>query len=93
MNVSGRHRFGRRGEQGQVIPIVALLILIITGFAAISLDAGMDYAQSRSDNDVSDAAALAGAYWVVDDQSSTAGASGHRRKFVTHRQAARGSPV
>ena len=71
--MQGRRRFGRRGEHGQVIPIVALLALVITGFAAISLDAGMDYAQSRSDNDTSDAAALAGAYWVTDNQSSTAG--------------------
>ena len=73
MNIRARRRFGRRAEQGQVIPIVALTILVITGFAAISLDAGMDYAQSRSDNDVSDAAALTGAYWVVDNQSTTAG--------------------
>jgi hypothetical protein len=58
-----------------VIPIVALMALIITGFAAISLDAGMDYTQSRSDNDISDAAALAGAYWAVDNPSSTAGVS------------------
>jgi hypothetical protein len=71
----GRRRFGRRGEQGQVIPIVALLVIILTGFAAISLDAGMDYAQLRNDNDISDAAALAGSYWVTDNQSSTTGAS------------------
>jgi hypothetical protein len=56
-----------------MLSIVALLILIITGFAAISIDAGMDYAQSRHDNDVSDAAALAGAYWVTDNQTSTPG--------------------
>jgi hypothetical protein len=73
VNIRARRRFGRRAEQGQVIPIVALLILIITGFAAISIDAGMDYAQSRGDNDVSDAAALAGAYWAVDNPSPTAG--------------------
>lgn len=75
MNIGVQRRFGRRGERGQVIPVVAMLILIITGFAAISLDAGMDYAQSRSDNDASDAAALAGAYWAVDNQSTTAGQS------------------
>jgi len=73
VNIRARPRFGRRGERGQVIPIVAMLILIITGFAAISLDAGMDYAQSRSDNDISDAAALAGAYWVTDNQPGSAG--------------------
>jgi hypothetical protein len=73
VNIRARRRFGRRAEQGQVIPIVALTVLVITGFAAISLDAGMDYAQSRSDNDISDAAALTGAYWVVDNQSTTAG--------------------
>ncbi|MGD0447200.1 MAG: hypothetical protein ABSB36_01105 [Candidatus Dormibacteria bacterium] len=71
--MQGRRRFGRRGEQGQVIPIVAMLILIITGFAAISLDAGIDYAQSRNDNDISDAAALAGTYWAIDYPSATAG--------------------
>ena len=75
MNIGVQRRFGRRGERGQVIPVVAILILIITGFAAISLDAGMDYAQSRSDNDVSDAAALAGAYWVTDNQPGSAGSN------------------
>ncbi|MGA3183454.1 MAG: hypothetical protein ABSE52_02490 [Candidatus Dormibacteria bacterium] len=75
MHIRARRRVGRRGEQGQVLAIVALLILIITGFAAISIDAGMDYAQSRQDTDTSGAAALAGAYWAVDHPSSTAGAS------------------
>ena len=73
--MQGRRRFGRRGEHGQVIPIVALLVVIITGFAAISLDAGMDYAQSRGDDDISDAAALAGAYGVTDSQPGSAGTS------------------
>jgi len=75
VKIGVQRRFGRRGERGQVIPVVAILILIITGFAAISLDAGMDYAQSRSDNDVSDAAALAGAYWVTDNQPGSAGSN------------------
>jgi hypothetical protein len=73
--MQGRRRFGRRGEHGQVIPIVALLALVITGFAAISLDTGMAYAQSRGDNDISDAAALAGAYGVTDSQPGSAGTS------------------
>jgi hypothetical protein len=75
VHIRARRRLGRRGEHGQMLSIVALLILIITGFAAISIDAGMDYAQSRNDNDVSDAAALAGAYWAVDNTSPTAGVS------------------
>jgi hypothetical protein len=75
VRLRARRRSGRRGELGQVLPIVGLMILIITGFAAISIDAGMDYAQSRQDTDTSGAAALAGAYWAVDHPSSTAGAS------------------
>jgi hypothetical protein len=71
MSMQGRRRLGRRGEHGQVIPIVALVVILITGFAAISLDAGMDYSQSRHDNDISDAAALAGAYWAIDYPSTT----------------------
>ena len=41
---------------------MALLMVILTGFMALTIDAGMDYDQSRNDHDVSDAASLAAAY-------------------------------
>lgn len=58
-----RVRSGRR-QRGQVIPLVALLMMVITGFAALAIDAGMSYDQARVDQDVADAAALAAAYCV-----------------------------
>jgi hypothetical protein len=45
-----------------VFPLVAIMLMVLAGFTALSVGAGMDYAQSRSDHDVSDAASLAAAY-------------------------------
>jgi hypothetical protein len=47
-----------------VFPLVAIMLMVLTGFTALSVGAGMDYAQSRSDHDVSDAASLAAAYAI-----------------------------
>ena len=52
----------RARQRGQVIPIVALMLVIIAGFAALTIDAGLSYDQSRNDQDVSDSAALAASY-------------------------------
>jgi hypothetical protein len=49
------------------------MITIIAGFAALTIDTGMNYSQSRTDHDISDAASLAAAYWVTDYPSATAG--------------------
>lgn len=67
-----RPRVRRRFRQhGQIIPLFAILLLVLTGFAALTIDSGAAYDQSRTDQDVSDAAALAATYWIwsnVNDQ-------------------------
>jgi len=61
----------RRGrERGQVIPLVALCLVVLTGFAALAIDAGLGYDQSRNDQDVADAAALAASYWLSANPTS-----------------------
>jgi hypothetical protein len=57
-------RRARSRQRGQVIPLLALLMMVITGFAALAIDAGVSYDQARVDQDVADSAALAAAYCV-----------------------------
>jgi hypothetical protein len=57
-------------QRGQVIPLLALLMMVITGFAALAIDAGVSYDQARVDQDVADSAAVAAAYCVSDASSS-----------------------
>ena len=52
----------RSRQRGQVIPILALILVVLAGFAALTIDAGVSYDQSRNDQDVSDSAALAASY-------------------------------
>ena len=52
----------RTRQRGQIIPIVALMFAVLAGFAALTIDAGVSYDQSRNDQDVSDSAALAATY-------------------------------
>jgi len=59
----------RTRERGQVVPLMALMMIVITGFVGVTIDAGIDYAQSRSDHDVSDAASLAAAYALASGAS------------------------
>jgi hypothetical protein len=53
---------------------MALLMVVLTGFAALAIDAGVAYDQSRTDQDVSDAAALAASYWIY-SHANTQGAN------------------
>jgi hypothetical protein len=52
---------------------MALLMVVLTGFAALAIDTGVAYDQSRTDQDVSDAAALAASYWIY-SHANTQGA-------------------
>ena len=61
----------RSRQRGQVIPILALILVVLAGFAALTIDAGVSYDQSRNDQDVSDSAALAAAYAVAGGSSLT----------------------
>ncbi len=70
---SGATRPARRSRsraRGQVIPIVALMLMLLAGFAALTIDAGVSYDQSRNDQDVADAAALAASSWIYSHPSS-----------------------
>jgi hypothetical protein len=49
------------------------MFVVITGFAALTIDAGVSYDQSRNDQDVSDSASLAASYAIFQgDSLSTA---------------------
>jgi hypothetical protein len=48
-----------------VLPVVALMILVITGFFAITVDAGMGYNEQRGDQDAADAGSLAAAQAIA----------------------------
>jgi Flp pilus assembly protein TadG len=54
-----------------VLPLVALLMLVLTGFAALAIDGGVAYDQSRTGQDASDAAALAASYYLFANPSGT----------------------
>ena len=54
----------RARERGQIVPLFALLMIVLTGFVALDLDSGVAFDQSRTDQDASDAASLAASYWI-----------------------------
>jgi Flp pilus assembly protein TadG len=51
----------RRPERGQVVPIAALLMIVLVGFAALILDGGRGYVDRRSLQSAADTSALSGA--------------------------------
>jgi hypothetical protein len=64
--VAGRPRLRRnRRDAGQVMPVIALLILVLTGFMALTVDAGMGYNEQRGDQNAADAGALAAAQAIA----------------------------
>jgi hypothetical protein len=44
---------------------------VLAGFAALTIDAGISYDQSRTDQDVADSAALAASYWISQNSTAT----------------------
>lgn len=50
-----------RGERAQILPIVALALVVLLGGAALSIDVGYAYYAKRQLQAATDAAALAGA--------------------------------
>lgn len=48
-------------EQGQIIIIIALAIVVVLGFTAVAVDGTMIYSEKRADQSSADSAALAGA--------------------------------
>lgn len=56
-----KHRGFVRNERGQVIPIAALMMIVIIGFAALIIDGGRGYVDRRDMQGTADAGALSGA--------------------------------
>ncbi len=55
-------RIAIEGERGQVIVLIALLVVILLGFTALAIDGGGLFLLQRDAQNAADAAALAGAY-------------------------------
>jgi Flp pilus assembly protein TadG len=62
-----------RGEQGQILVIFALSIIVLIGITGIALDGGATFAQRRNQQTAADFAALAGANdYLLNNNSSQA---------------------
>jgi Flp pilus assembly protein TadG len=61
-------RWGR-GEDGQMLVIFSLCLVAIIAMTGLVIDGGMTYVQRREQQNVADAAALAGAYAYVNSTS------------------------
>jgi Flp pilus assembly protein TadG len=55
----------RSGERGQTLPLFALAILVLLGFAALAFDGGQMLLDRRTEQNAADAAALAGARYII----------------------------
>lgn len=51
----------RKGEKGQLIVMLALVMVVLLGFTGLAVDGGMIYSDRRNAQNAADAAALAGA--------------------------------
>lgn len=58
-------RFFRKGERGQVLYLVALMMFVLLAFLVLIIDAGVAYAQRRQMQNAADAAAAAGTRLIV----------------------------
>lgn len=56
-----KHRSRRSGEKGTILPLVALGLVVLMGFAAIAVDAGNGYAERRRSQSAADSSVLAAA--------------------------------
>ena len=56
-----------RGEQGQTLPLVALLLFVVVGMVALTIDVGIFFHERRDLQNAADAAALAGAQALPED--------------------------
>lgn len=65
-----RMRFDARGDDGLVIPIIALTLVLLMVSAAFVLDLGFVYSERRDDQNSVDAATLSGAVQLLKTQST-----------------------
>ncbi len=56
-----------RGNRGQVLMLVALMLVVLVGFAALGIDVAYMYSVRHELQRCADSGALAGASWFVDN--------------------------
>ncbi|MDA8218687.1 MAG: Tad domain-containing protein [Dehalococcoidales bacterium] len=78
------------GEEGQVLVVTALIVLVLLGFLALIFDAGLAYASRREQQNAADNAALAGTRLVALGTSDDGVVSGEVAKYVGHLKFANG---
>lgn len=66
---------GRRGDDGQMLVIFAICLVAIIGMTGLVIDGGLTFVQQREQQNVADAAAMAGAYAYVNTNDTSAAAS------------------
>lgn len=69
--MQGRPALFDRRESGAILPLVALVIFVLFGFAAFGVDAGAAFAQRRQAQSTADAAALAAGLEFLTSSSPT----------------------
>lgn len=62
------------GERGQILPLMAISLTVLLGFAAFAVDAGYLRYEQRVQQYAADSAAFAGAWQVLNGQTPTAAA-------------------
>ncbi len=66
-----RHRASRRGDNGYVLVLTAVMLVPLLAFTAFAVDLGAWYAQSTKMQRAVDSAALAGVVWLPDQTAAT----------------------
>lgn len=66
----------RRAADGQVVVLFAISLVVLLGIAALVFDAGQNLLDRRTEQNVSDAAALAGARYLPDNPGTWVGVCG-----------------
>ena len=82
----------KKNERGQAIVIIAVVFIVLLGFAGLAIDAGMVYSDRRNAQNAADASSLAGAA-RIDAVAGVArrGGSARRRGRSRHRGGRRGN--
>jgi Putative Flp pilus-assembly TadE/G-like len=62
-------KFGSRRNSGQILPLVGIAMVVLIGFASMAVDIGLLYSTRRRMQTAADAAAIAGASALLDDQN------------------------
>ena len=78
-------RRGFRRQGGQVIVLMALMIIVLTGAVGIGIDAGFGYIYSAACERAAAAAALAGVVFMPDQFDSTKASPAGSRNDATDR--------